>query len=412
MYCNQPLKGIKVVDLTGYGAGPIAGKILGDWGADVIKVESLAGDPSRPSGIALGLRADEEQNPHFEQKDANKRGITLDLKTPEGQEIMDKLLKEANIFISNFRLKALVKLGLDYETVSKKFPHLIWGHLCGFGHEGPAADNPGFDTVSYYARSGMMIDFCEGGTEGGAYPLTPPFGLGDTVVGLQFASGVAISLYQQAKTGKGEKVVVSLYGSAMYSEAWVMQEVYHGGKYPKTRFYPDSPMRNTFRCKDGTWFMLSVIVYDRYYPVICKIIGREDLITDERFNNEKKIRSDKKLSNEFLKILDAAFATKDWPEWDKILRENDLAHDRINHMIDALNDEQAKANNNMYFYKNRDGSDDLAITTPIRFGGYYTYPHKTCPLLGEHSTEILESLGYTDEQIAGFISKGVVTQHK
>lgn len=231
VFCNQPLRGIKVVDLTGYGAGPMAGKVLGNWGADVIKVEPIEGDGSRKAGVALGLQSDEGANPHFEQKDSNKRSITLNLKTTEGKEVMDKLISQANIFISNFRLKALVKMGLDYETLSVKYPSLIWGHISGFGHEGPDADSPGFDTVSYWAKSGMLLDFCEDGYA----PLTPPFELGDTLIGASLAGGVASCLYQQQVSGKGEKVVASLYGMGMFSEAWVLQSVYKGAKYPRSR---------------------------------------------------------------------------------------------------------------------------------------------------------------------------------
>ena len=157
MATHTPLKGIRVIDFTVAGAGPAAGKMLADWGADVIKVEPLTGEAGRVTGLTLGLRADEEQNPHEDLKDGNKRSIPLNLKDPRGMEVMDKLLATANIFISNYRLKALTKLGLDYEAMSARHPHIIWGILTGFGTEGPVANNPGYDTVAFWARSGAMI---------------------------------------------------------------------------------------------------------------------------------------------------------------------------------------------------------------------------------------------------------------
>ena len=384
------------------------GKSTWQLGADVIKVEPPAGDPSRTGGVALGLPATEGANPHFEQKDSNKRSIALDLKTPEGAAVMDKLIASANIFISNFRLKALKKLGLDYETLSTKYPSLIWGHISGFGTEGPEANNPGFDTVSYWAKSGMLIDFCE---EGYA-PLTPPFGLGDTLIGSSLAGGVAACLYQQKMTGKGEKVVTSLYGMGMFSEAWVLQSVYRGAQYPRSRKYPDSPMRNTYKTKDNEWVFVSVLLYDKFFPVFCKLIGHDELINNPRFNSETQIMKDKEAAREFVEMTDKAFASKTWEEWHQILLENCIAHDKINHMSETLLDNpQTVANNNAYLYTNRDGSEDLIVADPIRFGGFYKIPFQNAPLCGEQTSEILQECGYDKEQIGKMIETGVAIQH-
>lgn len=398
---NTPLKGIRVVDFTVAGAGPAAGKRLADWGADVIKIEPLTGEAGRVTGLTLGLRADDEQNPHEDLKDGNKRSIPLNLKDPRGMEVMDKLLSTANIFISNYRLKALRKLGLDYESMSARHPHIIWGILTGFGTEGPVADNPGYDTVAFWARSGAMIDLCENGE----VPLTPPFALGDFGTAGTLAGACAACLYQQAKTGKGEKVMVSLYGQAMWDNAAIMQAEYHGNHWPKTRLDPDSPLRNTYQCKDGTWMMISVLNYERYYASFCKVVGREDLVNDERFNTEVNMRSHKA---ELMEILDPIFLTKDYAEWDALLTEGDIAHDRINHIRDTIRDEQALANNYVYEYENRDGTKDLIVSTPVKFGQPDQIAHRNAPLLGEHSVELMHELGYSDDVIAAWAAEGVV----
>ncbi|MBR6114001.1 MAG: CoA transferase [Oscillospiraceae bacterium] len=401
---NTPLKGVKVVDFTVAGAGPAAGKMLADWGADVIKVEPLTGEAGRLTGLTLLLRADEEQNPHADGKDGGKRSLPINMKDPRGVEIMDKLLAESNIFISNYRPKALTKLGLDYEQMSARHPHIIWGCLTGFGLEGPIANNPGYDTVAFWARSGAMIDLCDNGD----IPLTPPFALGDYGTACSLAGGCAAALYQQAKTGKGEKVMVSLYGQAIWDNSAIMQAEYHGNMWPKTRFEPDSPLRNTYKCKDGTWTMISILTYERFYAPFMKLLGREDLIDDERFNTEVAMRSHKK---EMMEILDPIFLTKDYDEWDKLLNENDIAHDRINHIVDTITDEQAIANGYVYEYANRDGSKELMVSTPIKFGKSEPIPVRWAPLLGEHSVEVMKELGYDEETIKTFAAEGVIKIH-
>ena len=399
MTINQPLKGVRVVDFTAYGAGPGAGKILADWGADVIKVEPAAGDPSRTGSKILGMRADEGQNPHWELLNGNKRSLPINLKSPEGMEILDKLLATANIFISNYRFKALDKMGLSYEAMSAKHPHIIWGILTGFGLEGAAADNAGFDTVAFWARSGSMIDFCENGET----PLTPPFGLGDLGTACSLAGGVAACLYKQAKTGKGEKVMTSLYGQSIWNESALVQSVYHGDEFPKSRLKADSPLRNTYKCKDGKWVMVSVIVYDRYYPIFMKMVGREDLLNDTRFNTQAAVKEN---SEALVRILDEIFITKDWEEWNALLIENDIAHDKINQIKDVLVDDQAFDNGMLYLYKGRDGVDDMMAGTPVKFGNSGAAEHRSAPFLGEHTVELLTELGYSAEDIEAFIAKG------
>lgn len=355
-------------------------------------MEPLAGEAGRYTSKVLGMRADEGDNPHAELINANKKSLPLNLKDPAGREVMEKLLASANVFVSNYRVKALNKLGLGWDEMSAKHPHIIWAVLTGFGLEGAAADNPGFDTVAFWARSGAMIDF----TENGELPLTPPFALGDFGTACSLAAGVAAACYQQAKTGKGEKVMTSLYGQGLWDNSAVLQAVVHGNDWPKSRKTPDSPLRNTYRCKDGTWVMLGTVIYDRYYPVMCKLIGREDLIDDARFNTEKAGKENARL---LVDIIDEVFATKNYEEWDKLLTEADIAHDRVNHIKDTVNDPQAWENGFIYQYITREGKEDLVVGTPVKFGASVPAPHQNAPLMGEHSAELLKSLGYTEEQI-------------
>jgi crotonobetainyl-CoA:carnitine CoA-transferase CaiB-like acyl-CoA transferase len=398
---NQPLKGVKVIAFTAYGAGPGAGKILADWGADVVRIDPPKGEPGRTTGLILGMRADEEVNPHFEMINGNTRSVSVNLKTPEGIEILERLLKDANIFISNYRLKALVKLGLDYESMSARHPHIIWGHLDGFGHLGPAADNPGFDTVAFWARTGAMIDF----SENGEYPLTPPFGLGDLGTACSLAGGVCAALYNQMKTGKGEKVMTSLFAQNIWNEGSLIQSTMYGDEFPKSRKKANSPLINSFKCKDGEWIFVSVLVYERYFGTMCKLIGREDLIDDVRFNT---LDAAKQHREELIAIFDEAFLNHTQDEWDDILTEADIAHDRIKHIKDVASDPQAIANSYVYEYENRNGEKSILPSTPVKFGKIEAPVHRNAPLLGEHSKEVLKECGYADEEIQELIEKGIL----
>jgi crotonobetainyl-CoA:carnitine CoA-transferase CaiB-like acyl-CoA transferase len=397
---NQPLKGIRVVDFCTHGAGPGACKILADWGADVIKIEPLEGEAGRYTSKVLGMRADEGDNPHCELINANKRSLPLNLKDKAGKDTLDKLLSTANVFVSNYRVAALERLGLGYDEMSAKHPNIIWAVLNGFGMNGPAANNAGFDTVAFWARSGAMIDF----SENGELPLTPPFALGDFGTACSLAGGIAAACFQQAKTGKGEKVMVSLYGQGLWDNSAVLQAVHHGNSWPKSRKTPDSALRNTYKCKDGTWVMVGTVIYDRYFPIMCKIIGREDLIADARFNTEK---AGKENAEAFVDIIDAAFATKNYDEWSKILTENDIAFDRVNHVKDTITDPQAWENGYIYKYTTREGKEDLVVGTPVKFGACEPAPHKNAPLMGEHTVELLTELGYSEGEIKNLVDSGV-----
>ena len=167
------LKGIRIVDFTTYVAAPGAGRIMADWGADVIKVEGLTGDPMRSFGLQMGIPANDDVNPIWELENGNKRGITLDLKNPKGMEVMMKLLESADGMTTNVRLGSLKKMGLDYETLAKKFPKLVWGHVSGYGIYGEEAPRPGYDVVSFWARGGFLADTPTIGHP----PMTTPFGV-------------------------------------------------------------------------------------------------------------------------------------------------------------------------------------------------------------------------------------------
>lgn len=395
---NKPLAGIKCVSLTLAGAGPAATRILADWGCEVVKVESFSGDIGRNSGSVFGLVANEDENAHFEFLNAGTRSLSIDLKTTAGKEVMDRLLAESNAFVSNMRLKALRGMGLDYETVSAKHPHLVWAHLDGFGNAGPDADNPGFDNVAFWSRTGALLDFAEKDTA----PLVAPSGVGDFAAGATLAGGVAAALYNQAKTGKGEKVMISLMAQSIWTLSILLQSIgMTGAEYPKSRKTTNTPLANTYKCSDGEWIFIQIMDYDRQFATLCKAIGREDLLQDSRFNTLAGV---KKNNKELIAILEEAIGKATLEANMAKMRQFDIPHTKVNHVKDVITDPQTIANHYIYYAKTRNGKQMLMAAPPIKFGSLDAPVHKSAPLLGEHTVEVLKELKYSDEEIKTLIA--------
>ena len=405
----KPLEGVKVIDLTYFVAGPGAARILADWGADVIKVEPSFGDPGRGTGATMSCPTNKDCNPFYTAYNANKRGLSLNLKSEDGKAILDKMLETADVFVSSYRTGALKRLGLDYDSLSKKFPHLIWAQINGFGDFGPAKDNAGFDTVAFWARSGAMIDITEKDTS----PVNPLIGFGDATTSCSLSGGICAALYQKAKTGKGCKVMVSLFAQAIWSESAGMVSTQYGDEYPKTRLNPGSPVMDTFKSADDKWFYMSILEPDRYNDALMKELGRNDLVGDPRYCTAAAAKAH---SSELVEILSAEFAKHTMDEIAAMFARADIAYDRVQHIKEVLDDPQALENMYIIPVENRDGTVTKQPMTPIRFAT--TEPariediaptmERQAPLVGEHSAEILKEHGYTDEDIQKLVDSKVV----
>ena len=403
----KPLEGVKVIDLTYFVAGPGTAKILADWGAEVIKVEPSFGDPGRGTGATMSAPAKKDCNPFYTAYNANKKGLSLNLKAPEGIAILDKILETADVFVTSYRTGALKRLGLDYEALSKKHPHIIWAQINGFGDFGPAKDNAGFDTVAFWARSGAMIDISEKDTS----PINPPIGFGDATTSCSLSGGICAALYNKAKTGKGCKVMVSLFAQAIWNNSALIVSTQYGDEYPKTRLNAVSPVIDSFKCKDGKWIFLSILEPDRYNDVLMKTLGRDDLVGDERFCTAA---ASKKNGAELIKIISEEFAKHTQDEMVEMLTKADIAHERIQHVQEVLTDAQALENKYVVPVKNLDGTETKQAMSPIRFTQVEPKSiedidptvDSQAPLVGGDSVEILKGYGYTDAE--AFIESKVV----
>lgn len=203
------LKGVRILELTTYVAAPSGGRLLADWGAEIIKVEATPrGDVTRFVVPLPGMKP-----VAYQLHNANKKSICVNLKTKEGQEIMHKLLATANVLFTNTRTSALKKLGMDYETLHEQYPSLIHAQVTGYGEAGPMANDPGFDNVCYWALGGAMYCSMEKGTA----PIIPPSSFGDNNMACTVAGAICAALYKQKCTGEGSKIVTSLYSQALYN---------------------------------------------------------------------------------------------------------------------------------------------------------------------------------------------------
>lgn len=382
---EKQLEGVRVIDWTCFASGPSCGRMLAEWGAEVIKVEPLGGEAARRAGPR-------HFSPSFEIFNSGKRSLALDLKSTQGRELMIRLLETADVFLTSYRTKALKKLGLDYETLRGQFPGLVWAQVNGFGEAGPDADAPGFDMTAYWARSGALGDL----TEKGESVLQPPPAFGDISASSSLAAGICAALYKKARTGRGEKVVTSLYAQAIYSMSNPLLTVQRGDRYPKSRKAPLSPLMNPFRCGDGKWLFVICVEYERYYNAICRVIGREDLVDDPRYCRFEQAQE---RITELVDVLDEGFARLTRAEAMERLEAADIACSPVGQIRDVLSDEQAWANQYLENAVDETGERFCRAATPVRFGDPNPAPVLPAPPLGKDSWALLAQLGYPEDEI-------------
>ena len=389
----KPLQGVKVVDLTTYLAAPTTGRVLGEWGADVVKIESAKGDPARTQGAVFNMPFTDDENLAFDVANMNKKFITLNLKDPKGLEIAYKLLAEADVFLTNTRTKSLTKLGLDYDTLKEKFPKLIFAQVLGYGEKGPEKDTAGFDVTCYMARGGVFG--------------TTVNGFGDFQVSLALASGICASLYAREKSGQGDKITISLHHSAVYALSTGLISAQYGNQYPKNRKEVPNPFNNVFRTKDGKWLVLCCPEYDRDYEKIMTLLGREDMIGNEKYIHCAEVNNNK-LNSEVTDILDAAMANFTRDELMQKFKANDLACEAAYEPLDIYKDEQAHANNVLAKIPYPSG-EKFMPTNPVNFASMGNPEYVIGGSQGAHTVELMKHLGYSDAEIEEALASGAAT---
>lgn len=403
MSVHKPLEGIKVVELASFVAAPAAGRMLAEMGADVIRVESTAGDPWRFYGVNCGLPVADGENPLFDLYNLGKRDIQLDTKTPEGKEILLRLLGEADVFITNNRLKSLVRAGLDYDSLKDRFPKLIYGLVTGYGQTGPDVDAPGYDGVAFFSRSGMLADMAEPG----GYPASAPGCVGDGATGAALFGGICAALLNREHTGMGDFVETSLFGNAVWLCGTMSAFEQYGYHYPKKRSEMGA-LYTFYKCKDGEWLHLAVTQHDRYWKPLAEALNVPELAEDERFKNAALISRNRA---QLIPLLEQAFSQFDYDEIAARLRERDIVFDRMRHYRELAADPQAVANGFVKEHIYENGHSFMMAMLPVHMRNMDETGTGRGPQMGEHTDEILKQYGYSEEAILRLKEAKAVKQH-
>lgn len=401
----MPLDGIRVLDWTIWQQGPVCSAMLGDLGAEVIKIEERErGDPGRGMLRMSGVDLSDRPNFYFEATNRNKLGITLDLKKPEAREIVYQLVAKSDVFVQNFRLGVAARLGLDYDTLRTHNPRLIYASACGYGPEGPEAGDPSFDQLGL-ARSGIMLAVGE--------PDAPPQqiagGIADQMGAIMLAYGVLAALVVRERFGIGQQVDASHLGSMSFLQGInVSARCMMGFAIPRMpRKLAANPLWNHYQCGDGLWICLGMLQPDRYWADFCKVIARPDLIDDDRFVNLRVRAANCAAAVE---ILDAAFATHPRDEWIRRLRAGgDFIFSVVNGVDDLATDPQMLANDYVTAFDHPRFGPTQVIGVPVRLSETPGRIRLPAPERGEHTERILtELLGYSREEVAALKEREVV----
>ncbi len=408
---KRPLEGVKVVELATMVAAPAAGRFLADMGAEVIKIESAKGDMLRYGAHNEGRPLDPLENMTFDLENANKKGIAIDLRDEKGKEVFFKLIDTADVFLTNWRPQALARKGISYEDLKSRYPGLVYAGFTGYGEKGPDCALPGFDATAFFARGGWSGTLYQKGT---VPPNWTP-GLGDHQAAMVFAAGILAALFRAKITGVGDKVSVNLLHTSIYMQGLMLQtsqykDEFDGLAYPMDRSMNANPLFSAAKTKDDRFIQIMCVVYDAQFETIMKAIDREDLIGDAVLSHLGEIQKAGRIEEMYV-IFQEAIAKKTAQEWKRIFSEADVAFSICQTWDEVLADEQAWAID-CFCKMDYPRGEKAVVRIPVDLEDTPLPPYQKGPLIGEHSREILEGLGYSDSDIDVLLADEIITENK
>jgi crotonobetainyl-CoA:carnitine CoA-transferase CaiB-like acyl-CoA transferase len=399
------LEGIRLVEVADWGFVPSTATVLGDWGADVIKIEHpVRGDPMRAlvsSGIVPGARG---VNFFVEQLGRNKRSVGIDLAAEAGIAVLRRLVSTADIFLTNFLPEARQRLGITFDDLKTANPRLIYAKGHGQGQRGPDANRGGYDGASFWARGGI------------ADRLTPPgqplvqqrAAFGDFTGGMFLAGGIAAALYHRERTGRGLEVDVSLLGNAV----WIMSPdivaaMTYGFELPRSgAARSPNPLVQTYWCRDGKGLVLMMLQSERFWPIFCRAAGCTHILEDARFDTPEKRQAE---SAALVDLLAELFATRTRPEWAELLNASECIWAPVQTPAEVPHDPQVIANEYVLSFDHPNHGRFRVASSPVQFDSQAPEVRRPAAELGADTEEVLLEIGFSWEEIAGFKEAGAIS---
>lgn len=402
---TKPLAGVRILELASHVFVPIGGAVLTEWGAEVIKVEHpVTGDAYRGL-VTAGLRKlTDGIDASFQFTNRGKQSVSIDLKNPEGRDLVYKLAKECDVVLTNYRPDARRRLGIDAEDFRKHNPDIIYVRGSGYGAKGPDLQRGGYDAAAYWSRAGFGAAFTPPGAD---YPVMQRPAFGDVVGGLTIAGAIAAAMYKRATTGEPSIVDVSLMGVGM----WQLQpDITHAkinqGAAPPVydRKQTWNPLSGTYRTRDRRFIVLVMLDADRYWADFCQVIGRTDLIDDPRFVD---MPARKENSRACIEILDEEFEKRDYAEWCEVLSKCKGVWSPFQTPLEVHSDPQVQANGYLAEVEMINGKPLTLVTSPAQFDETPNAPTRA-PEHGEHTESALLNLGIEWDEISRLKEAGAI----